>query len=361
MIDQLNISNFRCFDQLSISDLKRVNLIVGENSSGKSAFLEAIFISSASNAPSIAFQIRGIRRMGNQIIVPNDALAYRGMWEDLFYNFDEGKKVTIRVIGNPAADGRSLSIEYVTSAGVQELPFGKQALSSRDNAQQQTGAMPQVEFTWKRANFPQVVSRPAFTPNGLQLDVSRLDFFPCVWFTAGGAEAPDENARRFSELDKRGETEVILDVLAREFSFIKGLSIDYHAGVPMVFASVEGKPRKLPVPLISDGVNRLLGICLGIATYKSPTILIDQIEDGFHHKILPSIWKSIYSLAKIFNAQLFISTHSQECIEAMLPILKGNEDEFSLLRAVRKEAGCTIKTLTGKYLESAVEQEFEVR
>jgi len=37
--------------------------------------------------------MRGIRRMGNQIVVPTDAQAYRGLWEDLFYNFEYDEKI----------------------------------------------------------------------------------------------------------------------------------------------------------------------------------------------------------------------------------------------------------------------------
>jgi hypothetical protein len=60
--------------------------------------------------------------------------------------------------------------------------------------------------------------------------------------------------------------------------------------------------------------------------------------------------------------QLFISTHSKECMDAMLPVVKGNEADFCLLRASRTEAvGCTVTSLPGSYLESALEQEFEVR
>lgn len=361
MIEQVNITNFRCFKHLEVEDLKRINLLVGENSSGKSAFLESIFISSGSLAPNVVFQMRGLRKMGNQIVVPVDAPSYRGIWEDLFFNFQQEKKISIKASGNPSSDSRSLSIQYVADAGPQELPFGKQSSASGDNSQQQVGGMPQIEFTWKRANFPETKAKPRVSPTGWQFDVSRVDLFPCVWFSPGATETPDENAKRFSELDKTGEASTVLEVLKKEFPFILDLSIDYHAGIPMMFAKVQGKPKKMPVPLVSDGINRLLGIAVALGNFRGGTILIDQLEDGFHHRLLPSIWKSLYLLAKEFNVQLFVSTHSAECIAAMKPILNGNEEDFRLLRATREEVGCTVDSLPGKYLDSALEQNFEVR
>lgn len=43
-IGQIEIENFRCFDFLKVENLKRVNLVGGDNNVGKSAFLEALEI-----------------------------------------------------------------------------------------------------------------------------------------------------------------------------------------------------------------------------------------------------------------------------------------------------------------------------
>ena len=45
MIEDIEITNFRCFDRLKVSGCKRLNLISGKNNVGKTALLEAIFLS----------------------------------------------------------------------------------------------------------------------------------------------------------------------------------------------------------------------------------------------------------------------------------------------------------------------------
>jgi hypothetical protein len=44
MLRDLTIKNYRCFKDFSIDDLARVNLIVGKNNSGKTSFLEAVYL-----------------------------------------------------------------------------------------------------------------------------------------------------------------------------------------------------------------------------------------------------------------------------------------------------------------------------
>lgn len=360
MIIRITISNFRCFRQLDVEGLKRINLIVGKNSSGKSAFLESIFLSCGSLGPGTVFQIRGIRRMGNNVIFPNDAMTYRSLWEDLFYNFDHENPVSIKIGGQPNAESRTLRIAYTATSETREISFDKSSSFGASARTLQSVGMPQIEFNWKRSGQQAIIAKPRFTQTGMQIDAP-ADFFPCVWFTPSIGESIEENAKRFSELDKRGAIDTVVSVLSHEFPFIEGLSIDYHAGLPMVFASLKDSSRKQPVPLVSDGVNRLLGICLGIATYAGGVVLIDQIEDGFHHTLLPSIWSSIYTLANDLNVQVFVSTHSAECLAAMKPVVAEHDSDFTLLRASRISDGCELRMFDGKYLETALEQDFEVR
>jgi len=42
MIKSLRAENFRCFKEIEISELQRVNVVVGKNATGKTALLEAI-------------------------------------------------------------------------------------------------------------------------------------------------------------------------------------------------------------------------------------------------------------------------------------------------------------------------------
>ncbi|MDI9336652.1 MAG: AAA family ATPase, partial [Gammaproteobacteria bacterium] len=43
MLEQLSIKNYKCFHELHIDHLSKIVLLGGDNNSGKTSFLEAIF------------------------------------------------------------------------------------------------------------------------------------------------------------------------------------------------------------------------------------------------------------------------------------------------------------------------------
>ena len=154
---------------------------------------------------------------------------------------------------------RSLSIEFLKELH-EELPFGKASVTA--SGAQSTAALRQIEFKWKRTGYPEIVSRPTVQTTGQQtgikVEATEVSFFPAIWFTPNGGDQPEENAKRFAELEKRGHAEKIKAAIFKEFPFIKDLSILYQAGVPNVFAEFEreGRSGKMPV-------------ALGIGWYKS--------------------------------------------------------------------------------------------
>jgi hypothetical protein len=351
MIERVLVENFRCFQSLEVTGLKRVNVIVGKNSSGKSAFMEALFLSSSSNAPNAAFQMRAIRKAGAGYQVPGDELALRSIWADLFFDFNTEEKIHIQLKGT-AGDQRQLSIAF-RERTLQGSPSGK-ALESAT-------AFPQIVFTWKRGGGRDIVIKPTVTPTGLDIHDAPVDFFPMIWFNPGAADAPDLTAKRYSELSKRKQAQPIVEAIRGEYDFVEDLSIEFHSGLPMLFATIKGKPQKVPIGLVSDGIQRLITILLGIAYYKNGAVLIDQLEDGFYFDHFPSIWKVIYSFSVRYSTQLFISTHSDECLNAVRDTLEANSGDFALLRAERNDKTCTIGRFSGDSLLSAIQQKVEFR
>src|SRR4051812_1702023 len=93
VVESLEIQNFRCFNRLRLKGLKRINVVVGENASGKTSLLESLFLVAGTGAQA-AFKIRVFRGFSG-LEIENSRLAYESLWKDLFYNFDQGKPISI--------------------------------------------------------------------------------------------------------------------------------------------------------------------------------------------------------------------------------------------------------------------------
>jgi hypothetical protein len=350
MIESVKIRNFRCFSELAVDGLKPINIIVGENASGKTAFLESIFLSSGA-APQLALQLRAYRQLGTQVGLQLDASSYRGLWEDLFHQYDLSKIICVAIEG-PKGATRKLWISNNRDAnqtvdlGIQPIPLSP---------------FPLIAFDWKREGAEPVKVTPLIQGNGLVFKGVSFDSFPTLLFGPHIPDPPQDDANRFSTLSKDGRIKPVIDALRDEFPFLNTLSLEINSGVPAVFADIQGGARKFPVGLISDGINKLLSLLLGIAMMPNGTVLIDQIEDGFYFKRIPTIWKIIHKFAKANGTQIFATTHSQECLNALLPVLEANEEDFALLRASRSDNSIRFSVSNGRRFASALSQEFELR
>lgn len=352
MIDQIAIHNFRGFSSQQVSGLKRFNVIVGKNASGKTSFLEAVFMCAGASGPNVALSMRGMRQLGNSVLLTASKADYQSLWSDLFHWFEQDKTIAIEATGT-SGDSRSMRIRYGNSA-IQLLPFGTQT-------PQQSTFIPPIVFEWQRNEEPPISVIPKITAKGIEIEGASVEHFPAVMFGPHIGDSAEEVGKRFSELSKDGRIDSVVDALKFEHPFIESLSIEYSVSSPVVFASFKGNRRKLPIALVSDGVNKLLSILLSIANFPKSSILLDEIENGFYYDRMASICKTIYRSAKENECQIFATTHSSEFLKALQESIQGNEADFALLHAQRENGSCSMRTIKGKFLEASLEQGIEIR
>lgn len=350
MIKSLEIHNFRGFGHAQIGPLSRVNVVVGPNASGKTALLEALFML-AGNSPEISFRLRVFRGLGTSIEVGRDKTAFEGLWRDLF--FDESKRMCSVAIEDTKKGRVVCQVRYETDASL-TLPLGLQSLGSGDRA------VP-IVFEWSFGD--KLLRAPVtLTEGGVKLGKVTETVFRSVFLASGYKNEPTENAARFSELSKQNREGSVEAAVTRLFPFVRRLSTEINAGVPTIYASVKGMSKKMPVPLISEGVNKYLAVLLAINDAKGGVVLLDEVEDGFYYSTLGSILESLVAEAKANDTQLVMSTHSSELLTALRPLIAKNPDDFSLLRTSRGSDGaCAIEQFHGEILDSAVLENVDVR
>jgi len=110
------VKNFRCFDDLEIAPLERVNLIAGMNDVGKTALLEALFLHCGAWNVELTYRLNLFRGMEPRKI----ELSKRSEtpWDSLFKDFDPSKVIELtaeEVIDEGGARCRSLRLSSVQS------------------------------------------------------------------------------------------------------------------------------------------------------------------------------------------------------------------------------------------------------
>ena len=119
--------------------------------------------------------------------------------------------------------------------------------------------------------------------------------------------------------------------------------------------------KSVDITSYGEGLQRIFEIALAFAYCKNGVLLIDELETAIHYSLLVDFTKFIQELAVKFNVQVFITTHSKECIGAFVENDVHNEDInfYTMLRGEDNQ----IETIVynDEALINELEQDLEVR
>jgi len=103
-----------------------------------------------------------------------------------------------------------------------------------------------------------------------------------------------------------------------------------------------------------EGLQRVFEIALLMGYSKNGVICIDELDSAIHKNLLVKFTEFIQRLAVKFNVQVFLSTHSKECIDAFVE--NGYPDDELMAYAITENDGKLIaKFLEGNKLKQLVE------
>jgi AAA15 family ATPase/GTPase len=314
MIKNIEINNFRCFENTKIADFEKINLIGGKNNAGKTALLEALLLNDSPQAQS-AVTLQNIRRQSKEILksIPNRA------WDNLFFNQNKDQKIEL-ISENNAGSKRYIEISV-------EQSINKDFFDEDDEESSKI-----LDFFSKN---PTIVSTLNF---GVKDDEHKDLLRSSVLASSRGLIAhgvPDptdtaiipsflrtsnedlKNAYDRARLDyKDGEILKAFQILDPSIQGVDGL-------FDTLYLTRENQGR-LPLSLFGDAINRIADIILKLINNDHKILLIDEIENGIHYTNQRDFWKTLFRLAVELDTQIFATTHSLEMIEAFADVGLGN-------------------------------------
>lgn len=371
MIEQFEVNNYKGLKDFSLGPMRRVNLVTGPNGVGKSSLTEALWLFHGRYNPAILWSLYVQRRGPVQDLSPltllggSHPITLRGFeggkWYGVKFNYEEsGPPLQRRENGSPQPRSRNVMEELGSgladaSLGVLEglFPFpivGRiQAEYSREE---------QDEFHYDS----EVILGP--TGPGLARTLQRTGR-PTGIIVNRDAPFPVESDRveKFSDVVARGEKQRLLDILRLIRPHIKDIQILSHQGTPSLWADA-GETELLPIEAMGGGVVRLLGLLVNFFIAKGGLIIIDEIENGFHHSALKELWQQIQRISSLLDVQCFITTHSLECVNAAITALNGGQErsDFVIHQMYQTDSGDRrSQTYADDKLTAAMELGLDVR
>jgi len=335
-IKNIEIKNFKCFEDFKAEGFGRINLIGGKNNVGKTAFMEACYLINNLYLPDeIDFGDRDTlyfniikrflsiekNRKGSDFLIE---------WILDTYNLNDFANFNIELPKRFRLSANNNSVQPEMFHKYNYGNDGRFKLSEhRDN--------PYFYTIRKNKTSPNIDDYSFVTPcNNIHTTTKKL-------------------LSKIKLLNKNDYINAQLKIL---FNISK---IDLTDNDIILFENNASEPKNLSQ--YGDGIKHFINVILTLLAHKDTTIYLDEIENGIHYTNLDKLWEIILTISKDQHVQVFATTHSKECIESYARVAKKLEDEEITMTVLARNPKNEIKALVydDKMFYSELEQNHEVR
>jgi hypothetical protein len=352
MFSRFSLKRVRCFSELELQQLARVNLIAGKNNTGKTALLEALLLHARPGVWHLPLDINQVRG----IFEPSKAMEDVCGW--LFYEKQASAGLELKS-WDKAGKWRTLKIYILDEATSRErFPEAERVLGTAYGARQ----IFQSQQTNEPERFCIGVAGDAIGKETVRwLGAANPWNIPSVYLTSSVLASP-QDVEFFGKIEAAKRQLEILPALQILESRLERLSLLPLAGQSVIHGDI-GLPRLVPMPFMGEGMRRMLSIVLAIANAPGGVVLIDEIENGLHYSVMKNVWKAIAVAARQMDVQVFATTHSWECILAAHHAFKESGPyELRYFRLDRtKDENIEVKSLDEELLERVQYTDLEIR
>lgn len=335
--ESVSIRRFRGLEHLELEDLGAVNLLVGANGSGKTSILEAIFLLSGLANAQLILRVQNQR---HQIVSEfNDLSA-------IFHGLDIDRPIALSAITPNSAERRTLSISAPhadTVGGVIDQNSGG-GTSVETRMPRVSSSLPDrgrvLLYEAKMAGS--AVETPlSFTCNLTVMgdgqinlagpispserdNLARRMIVPAHIFRPGSNPDSEPIARLIVQKKK----EKLIEIMKKIDPQIQ----DASTKGDIAYFDTVGLKEMLPITMFGGGVIRVADIISQCMLGNSNIVLIDEVENGVHHKGIRSLMEAIMDLSSSGRIQIFMTAHSIDVLKCLANTL--DKENFQAFRPI---------------------------
>lgn len=369
MLRDLRISGFRGFREFAMSGLGRVNLLVGTNNCGKTSVLEAISLLSVPGTAAQLWQVQS--RRGEFIEHTDRQIDVSQLFHGRTF---EGE---FQITGSSADRRYSTMRGFLVASGVTTTDIEDDDGDDEIVSPTAVEGPLALQLEWRELSLVEIrlplltVQVPATRLGGLHeqsllaaRDASASGLRRPVLFIATDGLTRQQIVAMFEHIVLTPDETTVLQALRRIEPGIERIAtIGSRARRPTrgsrggLVLMVAG--RRVPVGSMGDGLWRLLGVALALVQARGGVLLVDEIDTGLHYSVLVDMWRLVLETARSLDVQVFATTHSRDCYEALAAVTEPGRTEISLQRIERGKVEAV--AFTELEIRQAAERGLEVR
>jgi AAA15 family ATPase/GTPase len=382
MIGTLEIKNYRSLKHLIFHKLGRINLFVGKNNTGKTSVLEAISLYHKKGSLDWVFQ--EILKNRRENLVDEDKKKYQELAiESLSSLFTEriipyAAEEAIRINEINVPNGFSLRfVKYVQvkseipkDEGMPEFFTGMIGMIDKMSAKRL-----EVPIDYRGAKIGiEIKNGDKIDFHSLDKDRDFVDFISDfgnndtsndLRFIRSRDINQEENIDLWSKIaltDKEQEVINALKIIRPDIERLAYVQVENsEEQIPKI--KLEGQNKPWSILTMGDGINRILTFILNLVSLENGILLIDEFENGLHYTVQEELWEVIFKTAYKLNLQVFVTTHSSDCINAFSRVIERFPEysDSKMIRLDNKKGNISAKEFDAQKLRIAEESNIELR
>ena len=368
MYKSFRVKNFRCFKDLQINDLGRVNLIAGKNNTGKTALMEAMYLHTGNRDVKTLLRtdmITYYRSARDSYPMPRDLEEDSPSiveWSDIFYNFDADRCIEM----SAEVQNQQLTLFENESSNLR-IEIIPPDTDEFDNALSQF----RIEYPQSHEEFELLVFEPnegratfALLVNGRVRTTRQTRVVMQSRFSYPREKtSPNVDSKRFSRMRRENDTSKLIDALRVFETRLTALEFLNDGTEWRMYAEI-GLPKPTLMSSMGDGINRFVSMLLEMSDVPSGVIFIDEIENGIHYSVQEDVWAAIDRFSRQMNIQVIATTHSLEMVQAAYKAFSegSGQDEFRYHRLDKdREGNIEAVTYSEFSIEAAMSTNWDIR
>lgn len=361
--DSLKILEFRGIKNLKLNGLNHVNIIAGDNNSGKTSILEAI---SLFKNPLDVYNVLKTSRIREDL-----PYFYTSTLFDSFINMLPQDSLRMAV----SASGPIGEIDLELAGELKNILVDKNTIGFRRLGRNSDYEADETETlcfsgayrTVINSNYTSVPIEFTQYTKFNDLPRHRINFLNISYLSPAKHLSGNNISNIVRSSSYKELCVYLLQLFDNEIEDILYLKNDLnHRPVECIRHKSLGT---MPLSTYGDGIKKVISLANAIASAKNGILMIDEIETSIHSKYYEDIFAFLFKACQRFDVQLFITTHNKEAIDALLSIQEYNDkivdnDPINVItfRTDKSSRQTFARTMSGsEVMQNREKYDFEVR